>query len=258
MTWNRVFKSQAYERPTYKHKKYPIFITDEFDFYRCVKFEDSFYGKTASELFNANLRDTEGRYASLFPGQKVSYWADSPETARAEIKKHGTVKDLLTFWAYDDASSFIPILGSDEFLKILDGRKSGIQYLIDKIDSGKALTDKEKSIMTDILLEDIDAISYDSHAIEGGENYIFLERGFKKLALRQLRLRFGRENGGGHCRIVCADTSDYMPSTKNYGYMFMPKARIVFNHEYLESVEYKTRYENECESWKRRLEGRND
>ena len=86
MNWERAFKSQDYGRPIYKHIKLPIYITDEFRFFRCVEFNPDFYGKTASTLFNGNLRICSGRYSKLFPNQKLSYWADSPETARAEIK----------------------------------------------------------------------------------------------------------------------------------------------------------------------------
>lgn len=253
MSWNRVFKAQAYGRPTYKHKDYPIYLTDEFDFYRCVEFNESFYGKTASELFNGNLRFCTGRYSTLFPRQKISYWADSPETARAEIKKHGAGNDLLTFWAYDDATSFIPIMGFDEPLRILDGRKCGVQDLIDKIDGGQSLTDEEKAYMSGILFENIDAIAYDSHAKAEGENFIFLESGFKKLALRELRLRFGKKNGGNHTFIACADTCDYTPFPESYGEMFMPKCRVVSDPTYVASDEYRIRTENEHKSWKRKF-----
>ena len=56
MNWEKTFKSQDYGRPIYKHINLPVYITDEFDFYRCVEFNSSFYGKTASTLFNGNLR----------------------------------------------------------------------------------------------------------------------------------------------------------------------------------------------------------
>jgi len=251
MPWNRVFKSQAYGQPTYKHKDYPIYLTGEFDFFRCVEFKPEFYGKTASELFNGNLRVCFGRYSVLFPGQKVSYWADSPETARAEIKKHGSGCDVLTFWAYDDATSFIPIMGFDEPLKILDGREAGVQELIEKIDRGEKLTIEENEYMAGIMQEDLDAIAYDSHARLGGENFIFLERGFKKLALRQLRLRFGRNHGGHHTRIICADTCDYTPWVDSYGKFFLPKAKIAMDKSYCLSEEYKIRSANEKRSAKR-------
>jgi|GEM_PF-363241 hypothetical protein len=249
MAWSKVFQAQDYDQPTFKHKKLPIYITKEFDFFRCVGFKDDFYGKTASKLFNGNLRLCTGRYSCLFPNQKITYWADSPATARAEIKKHGSGCDILTFWAYDDASSFIPCLGNDEYLIIVDGRKCGIQEVIEKIDKGEHLDNHESSLMTDIFQERFDAIAYDSKAFPGGENFIFLESGFKKLALRELRLRFGRKRGGAHNYIYCAGTSDYTPWLKGYGEYFAPKCKIKLDESYLESDEYKTRLSNEDKVW---------
>lgn len=83
--------------PIYKHKSLPIVETGEFDFYRCIPFQDSFYGKTVSELHAGNLRMSNGRYSKLFPGEKLSYWASDSKTARAEVKKHGANNNLLTF-----------------------------------------------------------------------------------------------------------------------------------------------------------------
>ena len=63
MVWSKFFKSQAYNIPVWKHKDYLIYETKEYDFYRCVEFKKEFYGKTASELFNGNLRECAGRYS---------------------------------------------------------------------------------------------------------------------------------------------------------------------------------------------------
>ena len=123
MSWNREFISQDYGRPIYKHKELPVYITDEFDFFRCVEFKDDFYRKTASSLFNDNLRECTGRYSNLFPNQRLSYWADSAATARAEIKKHGAGNNILTFWAYDDGTSTFPTLPDQSPLVIIDGRR---------------------------------------------------------------------------------------------------------------------------------------
>lgn len=243
MSWDRFFKSQNYNQLIYKHKKLPIYMTKEFDFFRCVEFKDEFYGKTASELFNGNLRNCMGRFAKLFPGQKISYWANNPATARAEIKKHGAGCNILTFWAYDDNSSTFPSLENDEMLIIVDGRKTGIQVIIDKIEDGKDLTEEEQEIIDAILEVDIDAIAYDSRAYSGGENFIFLESGFKKLALRQLKLRFGRKDGGHHNSICCADTSDYCPFPKSYGQYFAPKCKVKMDLDYLKTEEYVKRKE---------------
>lgn len=179
MNWGREFISQSYGRPTYKHKELPVYITDEFNFFRCVEFNDEFYGKTASALFNGNLRTCSGRYAKLFPNQKLSYWANSPTTARAEIKKHGAGKNILTFWAYDDRTSTFPILQNEEPLIIIDGRKTGVQELIDKADKEKELSNAEQSYINDLMAQEPDCLAYDSHAKSGGENFIFLKRDLK-------------------------------------------------------------------------------
>ena len=242
--WHRAFKAQTYGQPTLKHKKFPIYLTQEFDFFRCVEFKTDFYNVLATDLFKGNLRESTGRYSVLFPNQKISYWAESVMTARAEVKKHGAGCDLLTFWAYDDASSFEPCLGGDEMLCILDGRRSGVQILIDKVDRGESLSDSEKEPMENLLKEPIDCIAYESKARPGGENFIFLERGFKKLALRQIRLRFGRKNGGSQNRICCAFSSDYTPFPKAYGEYFVPKCRVERDLDYENSAECKERINN--------------
>ena len=240
MRWKREFISQSYDRPTYKHTELPIYITDEFDFFRCVEFNDDFYGKTASALFNENLRTCSGRYAKLFPNQKLSYWADSPVTARAEIKKHGAGNNILTFTAYDDRTSTFPILQNEEPLIIIDGRKTGVQELIDKADKEKELSNAEQSYIKALMAQDPDCLVYDSHAKRGGENFIFFEKGFKKLALRKLQLRFGKNNVN---RIVCADTCDYLPFIESYGMYFQPKTRVKMDKSYLLSDEYLQRKE---------------
>ena len=249
MNWERAFKSQDYGRPIYKHIELPIYITDEFRFFRCVEFNPDFYGKTASTLFNGNLRICSGRYSKLFPNQKLSYWADSPETARAEIKKHDAGNSILTFLAYDDATSSFPILPDRSPLVIIDGRQCGVQELIDKADNDVPLSKDEQQYMKELLAEEPDCIVYDSHARKNGENYIFLEKGFHKLALRQLKLRFGRSEGGSHSQIVCASTSDYIPNIEAYGEYFSPIARVKMDKSYLENEEYLQRkriYEESC------------
>lgn len=238
MMWRRKFKSQSYGRPILKHIKLPVYETDEFDFYRCVEFKKEFYGKTASELFNGNLRICEGRYSKLFLNQKISYWADSPETAKAEIKKHGSGDNILTFWAYDDGTSTFPILLDQERLRIIDGRDCGIQELIDKADDGKSLSPDEIKFIDEIMAEKPDCLVYNSHARDGGENYIFFEKGFNKLALRKLKLNFCKKDGGNKNVIICADGSDYNPFIDSYGEYFAPKAKVKMDKSYMKSEEY--------------------
>ena len=256
MSWNKVFKSQSYNQPTLKYRDLPVYETKEFDFYRCVEFKEEFYGKTVSELFNGNLRKSDGRYSKLFPNQKISYWADSPETAKAEIKRHGSGNSILTFCAYDDLSSFVPCLGAKEHLVIVDGRKSGIRELIEKIDNDEKISDDDRKKVEKILTMDIDCIAYDSIALQGGENFIFLEKGFKKLALRELNIRLSREEGDFYNAICCAETSDYMPCLNDYGKYFAPKCCVKMNEEYLESSEYIERCNNVNKVWRRKF-GRN-
>ena len=241
MNWYREFKGQDYGMPTYKHSELPLYITEEFSFFRCVPFDSSFYGKTASDLFNGNLRICSGRYSKLFPGRLLSYWADHPATALAEIRKHGSGNDVLTFWAYDDASSTFPIFPNREKLMIVDGRKCGVQELIDKLDNDENITGKDREYLNTIMSYDPDCLAFDSHARKGGENYLFFEKGFKKLALRELKLRFGKEHGGSSAKIVCAGTCDYTPYLNSYGECFLPKARVKMCESYLCTDEYQTR-----------------
>lgn len=42
---SELFQNQDYGRTVFKHKELPIFVTDEFDFYRCIVFDKKFYGK---------------------------------------------------------------------------------------------------------------------------------------------------------------------------------------------------------------------
>lgn len=39
------FKSQDYGIPILKHRTLPVYITEQFDFYRCVEFNNNFYKK---------------------------------------------------------------------------------------------------------------------------------------------------------------------------------------------------------------------
>lgn len=235
------FKSQDFGIQILKHRDLPVYITEQFDFYRCIEFCDDFYGKNVGMLHNGNLRICDGRYARLFPNQKLSYWADSPRTARMEIKKHGSSNNILTFWGYDDATSTFPTLSNQEPLTIIDGRKCGIQELIDKVDNGIELTNLELNHISRILDEDPDCLVYNSHACKGGENYIFFEKGFKKLAIREANLRLNSNSKVNTNRICCAGTSDYSPYIECYGQYFLPITKIKMDDMYLQSKEYLSR-----------------
>ena len=232
------FKSNCYFRPLYKHDSLPIYETDEFDFFRCLEFNDSFYYKTVFEMHEGNLRNCSGRYSKIFGKHKISYWADSPQTARAEIKGHGSSNNIMTFWAYDDSSSTFPIRNIDSYLRIVDGRRCGIQELIDKIDQGKEITSEEKKYVEDILKEKPDCLVYDSRAHKGGENYIFIEDGFKKLALRQVKLYLGSRTAKNLQTIICANGSDYSPIVSNYGCYFQEICKVGLSSSFLQSDKY--------------------
>ena len=107
-----LFPNQYFGMDIWKHQALPIIESHDFNFFRCLEFKDIYYGKTVSELHRGNLRVSrkDNRYSNIFPGQKLSYWADSPKTARAEVKKWGAGNNLLTFWAYDD--------GNEEFYDV--------------------------------------------------------------------------------------------------------------------------------------------
>ncbi len=84
-----------------------------------------------------------------------------------------------------------------------------------------------------------DCLAYRSVANKRGVNYLFFEKGFNKLSIRQVKLRLGSLQGKNHNEIVCADSSDYHPFPESYGESFMPLARVVKNDNYLESDDFK-------------------
>lgn len=239
----KVFSNQGLGRTVLKHKDLPIYITEEKNFYRCICFNNSFYGKTVSELHKGNLRNAtpKNRYSMLFPNEKISYWADSPKTARAEVKYHNHTSNLLTFWAYDDATSTFPIIDNDEPLIIIDGSETNFHHILEKIEKGKSLTYDEEKEVERIKKENPDCLAYCSLRNEHGINYLFFEKGFKKLAIREVRLRLGDIRGKNSNRIVCASSSDYSPCLEGYGKFFSPLAGVNMMKEYKESQEYKKR-----------------
>lgn len=226
-----------------KHKSLPLVMTGEFDFYRCIQFSDNLYGKTVSELHAGNLRlsRSDNRYSNLFPGQRLSYWADSPETARAEAKRWGANNNLLMFWAYDDGSSFFPTVYPPQELQIIDGTQVEFNKILKKLERHETLSKADREVIDDIAYEEPDCLAYESEARKGGTNYLFFEHGFRKLSIREVRLRLGDAPGENHNRITCADTSDYSPSPAQYGKMFLPIAKIGCDKKYTESDEYHLR-----------------
>lgn len=238
-----LFNNHAYSSQVLRHKKLPIYITYEFNFYRCVRFEDIFYGKTVSELHSGNLRvnQHDGRHSKLFSGERISYWADSIETAQAEVKKHDSGNNLLTFWAYDDATSTFPTTSNSEPLIIIDGIELGFKNILDKIENNEEISVEEKRIVEKISDERPDCLAYSSHTKDASVNFLFFEKGFRKLALREVRLRLGNKKGKDSNSIVCAMTSDYSPIVENYGCYFESLAKVCMKPGYEQSDEYKQR-----------------
>lgn len=240
---SRLFSNHSYISTILRHKKLPIIITTEFSFYRCVSAKEWVYNKTISELHAGNLRDNDnkGRYSRLFSDKKISYWADSKSTALSEIKKHGANKNYITFEAYDDLSSTFPTLDNQEDLRIADGRELNFKNILLKIENDEELTSKETEIIKLIESENPDCLAYESVAREGGVNFLFFEKGFRKLSLREVRLHLGERKSKNNQSIVCAVTSDYSPILESYGSYFEPLVKVKMNNNYKYSEEYKKR-----------------
>lgn len=238
-----LFQNQYYGVEIWKHIKLPILETDNFSFFRCVEFKEDFYVKTISELHQGSLRisRTDNRYSCIFPGQRLSYWADSSKTARAEVKKWRARNNLLTFWAYDDGSSFIPTIHPAKKLRIIDGIHLNFREILFKIDSHEALSKDEQNFIDMVNHEEPDCLAYRSEARKNGTCFLFFERGFKKLSLREVSLRLGDYPGKNHTRISCAITSDYSPITEAYGYYFEPKVKVKYDKGYENTDEYISR-----------------
>ena len=226
-----------------KHDSLPMIKTGEFDFFRCIQFEEHLYGKTVSELHAGNLRLSrkDNRYSNLFPGQKLSYWADSPATAKAEAIKWGSNKNLLIFWAYDDGSSFIPTVYPAQELQIIDGTQIEFNKILKKLENNEKLSKDDYELIDAIAYQEPDCLAYESEARNGGINYLFFEHGFRKLSLREIRLTLGELKWKNRAKIVCATSSDYTPCLSAYGEMFIPLTKIKKDPNYLNSDEYALR-----------------
>lgn len=237
---SELFSNQDYGRTILKHRELPTYITDEFNFYRCLTFNEGFYGKTISELHKGNLRSNTlgNRYSKLFPDKKISYWADNAITARAEVKYHNQSSNLLTFWAYDDLTSTYPTIENEQPLIIIDGREQGFSIILEKVEKEEHLTDKEQDTIKLISEQNPDCLVYESLRKKGGLNYLFFEKGFNKLSLREVRLRLGDKPGKNTSRIICAGTSDYSPYLENYGKCFMSLTKVKECKGYKEQEEY--------------------
>lgn len=252
-----LFPNQYFGIQIWKHKDLPILETHDFSFYRCLEFKDIYYGKTISELHKGNLRlsRANNRYSNLFPGQKISYWADSPKTARAEVKKWGAKNNLLTFWAYDDGSSFVPTVYPVNNLRIVDGIHFGFDEILKKIEKHESLSHDEQDFIDRIALAEPDCLAYKSDVCKDGICFLFFEHGFKKLSLREVSLRLGDYPGKNHNTITCAVSCDFTPILEKYGYFFLPKVKINYDEDYINTEEYILRKQAAEYLWKKRVRG---
>lgn len=241
----RLFSNQDSGVTIWNHRRLPLYKTHAFDFFRCVAFKPEFYNKTVSELHTGNLRVSraDNRYSNLFPGQRLSYWADSPQTARAEAKKWGAKNNLLLFWAYDDCSSLFPTVYPPQEMKIIDGMQLSFNRILKNLERKEQLTVKDWELIDQIADEEPDCLVYESEARKGSLNFLFFEHGFRKLSLREVRLRLGDEKGKNHNKIVCAKADSYTPYIGNYGDMFLPIAKIKRDDKYVDSDEYRLRWD---------------
>ncbi|MCR3758458.1 hypothetical protein KYB31_05540 [Clostridium felsineum] len=243
---SKLFRNHSYLSQILKHRELPIYKTHEFDFFRCVNVGNWVYGKTISKLHEGNLRmnDNKGRYSKLFPNEKISYWADSKVTALAEIKKHKGNKNYLTFCAYDDSSSTFPILDNDEDLIIIDGIDFNFHKILLKIEQDEELTIEEIELVKLIKKEKPDCLAYKSVANNKGTNFLFFEKGFKKLSLRETSLYFGEKKNKNTKTISCVISGDYSPIIENYGKYFEPIVREKMDSKYKYTEAYNTHLMN--------------
>ena len=144
----------------------------------------------------------------------------------------------MTFWAYDDGSSFIPTIYPAENIRIVDGIHFGFDKILKKVGNHEKLTKNEKEIIDRIGYEKPDCLAYHSEARKGGVCFLFFEQGFKKLSLREVKLRLGDCKGKNTANVTCAITSDFSPVLEGYGYYFSPIAKTQYDDKYIMSDEY--------------------
>lgn len=125
---------------------------------------------------------------------------------------------------------------------LIDGREVGFNNILTKVENKQSLTINEQEIINEIDKLNPDYMVYNSLRKKDGLNYIFFEKGFAKLSIREVKLRLGDMPGKNSSYIPCAITSDYTPIIENYGKCFLSLAKISSREDYLNSNEYKERY----------------
>ena len=169
----------------------PIIYKDNIEVVRCVATGEWMFGKNTFELHSGNLRigKKTNRYAKLFPFLYVSYWADSIDTARAEMMYHYGDTDFVSFHASyhcQDAS---------EHLRIVDGTEINFHKIIEKDELGISLEASEKELIQIIADTQPDCLLYQSKRNIDGTNYLFFENGFRKLCCNEINLNVRCVNG---------------------------------------------------------------
>ena len=112
---------------------------------------------------------------------------------------------------------------------------------MNKIEGDKELSSNDKKLLSKIKELNPDCLAYESHAKDRAINFMFFEKGFYKLSIRDVRLRLGDRPAKNHAIIGCASGSDYSPSPKSYGKYFESVAKVRMNKKYLLSDEYISR-----------------
>lgn len=230
-----------------KHYKLPLIAQTELDFFRYVTFTNDMYGKTISELHHGNLRAVtkSNRYSTLFEGEKVSYWAATSSIARRERLRHNQGKaSHLVFWAYDDISNTFPMMR--EPMIIIDGIQLGFEKILEKCDRGEPLTAQDQFLIDKIKEKNPDCLAYKPHTSKNihcdklpsanEANFMFFEKGFNKLVLREVNLRVNHNKNRND--IYCSVGGGYTLDEESYGKYFAPIAKVKMNSDYLKSDEY--------------------
>src|SRR5699024_1683627 len=138
------------------------------------------------------------------------------------------------------ATSTFPTLNTDYDLTIIDGIELNFHQILYKIENDKLLNASERKLIKQIELEESDCLAYKSVACttENRTNFLFFENGFKKLAVKEVRIHMGNRSKNDDVRIHCTVLSDYSPLINNYGCYFDNELSIMYNPKYAESEEY--------------------
>lgn len=96
----KLYSNHSHLSKVYKHNTLPITITEEFDLFWLCWIQWNFIWKNCQWTISWHFRNSNisNRNSQLFPNQKLSHWSVCSDTSCKEIKKHGSNKNILTFW----------------------------------------------------------------------------------------------------------------------------------------------------------------